>query len=288
MGALIALILLIVLPAFSYQPLPLLIETGNVGAFDDAAGMTVLPQGWICVVDRGGNSLHLLKNMTAPPTVIGGYGWQSSAFDRPSAVSTDGISLFVADYGNHRVQRFDRNLSFISALATRDTTDPRARFGYPLGVAVSRFGDLFVLDGENLRVAKFHVSGRFERSFGDAERATGRLVAPVGLTLGGNDRLVVVERNRILEYDYFGNFLRRVDDGTLNDIVSVTPYDSGYAVLTDGALLFFHAGGRVHRLSLAAIVTEKPISDVRAVVVQRSTLWLLTKKECRVFEVRWR
>ena len=284
---------------FAFQGRLLLVEQSSFGTFQEAARLAILPQGWVSVIDRGDHSLLVFKEPSASPVTIGGFGWEAGAFDRPSGIATDGINLFVSDYGNHRIQRFDRNLNFISTLATRDTMESRARFGYPLGVAVSRFGDLFVLDGENLRVAKFHVSGRFERSFGDGERAPARLAAPVSITLSLQDRVLILERDRILEYDYFGNLVRRLGEGVLKDAIAMAQSDSGFVVVTATSLVLLSPNGApLQTIGLGEILTSpdpakrdgarKPLGEVRDIIVRRQTMWLLTRTACFVFEMKWR
>ena len=110
---------------------------------------------------------------------VGGAGWNDDQFDKPSGLwARNGIDVFVADYGNHRIQRFDRGLNFISSFSARESTDPEERFGYPLDVALSRLGDLFVCDGENARVVKINRFTKVERAFGGFDAGKGRLLRP--------------------------------------------------------------------------------------------------------------
>ena len=53
---------------------------------------------------------------------IGGPGWDNDRFDQPAGIwARNGLDVFVADYGNHRIQRFDRDLSFVSSFSTRES-----------------------------------------------------------------------------------------------------------------------------------------------------------------------
>ena len=95
--------------------------------------------GNIFALDEGRNTLTLFSDDYVKLRDVGGPGWEDDQFDLPRGLwARNGIDVFVADYGNHRIQRFDRNLNFVSSLFTRDNTNPEERFGYPTDVALSR------------------------------------------------------------------------------------------------------------------------------------------------------
>jgi hypothetical protein len=273
----------------SVEALPdsLYIEEFSFGSFAEATSLTITPQNWIYIVDRAEHSVLLYRNPAESPVRIGGYGWHHSSFDSPRGIAGDGINLFVADFGNHRIQRFDRRLSYISTLSTRDTSLAEARFGYPADLALSRFGDLYILDGENLRVLKFQVTGRFERSFGDIEQGSRRLGNPIALTVTANDHVLVLEPNRIIEFDYFGNFTRVAGEGVLGNAMALGTSADGYIVATDSALLFFARDGSIKRnVPFRLMMTEEPIGDVQDVLIHGDRLYLLTKTKCIVLSQR--
>ncbi|HWP81950.1 MAG TPA: hypothetical protein VNN76_04770 [Bacteroidota bacterium] len=274
-------------PSLEAQPDSLFVEEFSFGSFRDAVRLTISPQHWIYVADAGDHTIHLYQDPNSTPTTIGGYGWQIGSFDSPKGIVTDGINVFVADFGNHRVQRFDRRLSHISSLSTRDTAIAEARFGYPVDVALSRFGDLFVLDGENLRIVKFQVSGRFERSFGDIEQGSRRLRRPLALKLAPRDRVVVFEAGRAVEFDYFGNFLRVIGEGLLNNARALGVSEEGFVVATDSLMMFFSAEGALQqRIPFGSLFVDEPVRDVRDIWVDRQRLYLLTKTKCIVLVKR--
>jgi DNA-binding beta-propeller fold protein YncE len=123
--------------------------------------------GNIYVLDAEKNTLSLYDRSGLLQNNVGGPGWLDGQFDRPSGVwARNGIDVFVADYGNHRIERFDRSLSFISSFSTRESDNPDDRFGYPSGVALSRLGELFICDTENGRIVKVDRFSTVERTFG--------------------------------------------------------------------------------------------------------------------------
>jgi hypothetical protein len=164
--------------------------------------------GTVYILDAQSATLRILNTDLHPTTVIGGPGWEEGRFDHPAAVwARNGLDIFVADYGNHRIQRFDRQLAFVSSLSTRESEDSEERFGYPKDVALSRLGDLFVVDGENQRIVKIDGMSKVEQIFGGFDAGSGKLNQPSRIAIGPSDRVYVLDGSRIMVYDVFGNFL---------------------------------------------------------------------------------
>jgi hypothetical protein len=164
--------------------------------------------GTVYILDAPSATLRVLNADFSLAAVIGGPGWEDGRFDHPAAVwARNGLDIFVADYGNHRIQRFDRQLAFVSSFSTRESDNSEERFGYPRDVALSRLGDLFVVDGENQRIVKIGGLSRVELTFGGFDAGTGKLNQPSRIAMGPADRIYVLDGSRILVYDVFGNFL---------------------------------------------------------------------------------
>lgn len=265
---------------------PLLVEQTSTGSFVRAVRMTIAPQGWIYIVDGDANTVFLYRNLTEDPTSIGGYGWTATTFDDPSGVATDGLNVLVSDRGNHRVQRFDRYLNYISSLSTRDTSIALMRFGYPRDVALSRRGDVFVLDGENLRVVKFSVTGQFDRSFGQNEQSGARLTNPVAIAVSGMDHVYILEPARLLEYDTFGNYVRTVEEGMVLDATGFCITPGGFLIVSPDRLVWVSEDGILLGSSLRTeIVTSIPLATLQDARVSGSSLYLLTASRLVVFQM---
>ncbi len=169
--------------------------------------------GNVYVLDAEKATLTLLDRNLATIAVIGQPGWDNGRFDRPAAVwARNGMDVFVADYGNHRIQRFDRQLAFVSSLSTRESDNPDERFGYPTDVALSRLGDLYVCDGENQRVLRINRLSQVEKVIGGFDAGEGKLERPTKIGIGPDDDLYVLDGARILVFDAFGNFLTLLYD----------------------------------------------------------------------------
>ncbi len=255
----------------------LLKEEYVLGPLTGATRVLVNPQGWIYVADAEDHRVTCFFDPTSKPRTVGGFGWGATTFDRPSGLATDGLTLYVADYHNHRVQRFDRYLNYLSTFSTRDTNIASLRFGFPTGVALSRQGDLFVLEAENPRVLKFSSQLRFERTFGGIESERGRLQMPVKILTSHDDRVYVLEPHRIVEYDYFGNVLRTIGEGLFRDARGFDVGDQQLLVVSDDTLHWFTRDGRrTKTLPASAILASVPLVPLRDVVLLRDRLLVLT------------
>ncbi|MCI0705919.1 MAG: NHL repeat-containing protein [Ignavibacteriae bacterium] len=264
----------------------LLSEEYVFGSFREAHRVLLTAQGSIIVADAGEHSISLFTSPRQKPKTVGGYGWGATSFDMPTGIATDGITLYVSDYHNHRIQRFDRNLTYLSTFFTRDTNVVAARFGYPSGVALSRLGDLFVLDSENARVLKFNRSLLFERSFGGIETERGKLKNPSKMIVTTDDRVFVLDADRLLEFDYFGNYVRSIGDGVLRNARGFDANKGGIVVVSDSAIVWFQQDGRfVRSHSISEILASVLLAPLQDVAFSGDTLYLLTPRKVVVLKV---
>lgn len=232
--------------------------------------------GNIYLLDSDRNTLRLFDKAGAVNREVGGPGWLDGQFDRPSAVwARNGIDVFVADYGNHRIERFDRSLNFVSSFSTREASNPDERFGYPSGVALSRLGELFICDTENGRIVKVDRFSTVERTFGGFGGGKGRLAAPRSLELGPKDAIYVLDAERIAVFDAFGNYLRDLVPGLFTHPTGLFAQDDAIVVLDVGTLFFFDANERPEgTFALQSILPTG--TDCRSFALSGDTLYCLT------------
>ncbi len=75
----------------------------------------------------------------------------------PSGIAVDGQgNVYVADWGNDRIQKFNADGRFITRWGAEGTGD--GHFSGLLAIAVDRQGNVYVADAGNRRIQKF--SGR--------------------------------------------------------------------------------------------------------------------------------
>lgn len=233
--------------------------------------------GNIYLLQTNRNSLELLTKERIYKRGVGGSGWENDQFDRPSGVwARNGIDVFVADYGNHRIQRFDRNLNYVSTLSTRENPNPDERFGYPSDVALSRLGYLFICDTENSRIVKVNQYTQVERTFGGFGAGEGRLYAPTQVECGPKDHVYVVDGARLLMFDNFGNFLR-VIAGVFHPPLSLYADDRSVVVVDSVAAYCFDNEDRpVCSKRLEPDLGVKG-GDVRSIALSQDSMFVLTR-----------
>jgi DNA-binding beta-propeller fold protein YncE len=257
-----------------------------------AAASVVLPAGWalaqsvpvegtdldvdlygtVYVLDAPSATLRVLDADLKLVAVIGSPGWEEGRFDHPAAVwARNGLDIFVADYGNHRIQRFDRQLAFVSSFSTRESENSDERFGYPRGVALSRLGDLFIVDGENQRIVKVGGISRVERTFGGFDAGSGKLNQPSRIAVGPSDRVYVLDGARIMVYDVFGNFLTSLYEHMWKSPTALYADAERVLVVDDGKVFWF---GPDHQL-LGQLPVSGSSGVVRGIARSRRKLFLL-------------
>src|SRR5213592_803022 len=83
----------------------------------------------------------------------------------PWGVATDGSgNVYVADSGNHRIQKFDANGTFLTAWGSPGSGD--GQFRGPEGVATDASGHVYVTDYYGGRIQKFDANGTFLTAWG--------------------------------------------------------------------------------------------------------------------------
>ena len=262
-----------------------LVEEYRFGSFSNADRIATDLRGRIAVVDEGDQQVAVFSDDRSSPIRVGGFGWAAGSFDRPSGVASDGVNLFVADYGNHRIQRFDRSLSYVSSLMTRDSADSNARFGYPAGVAVTTFGDLLVLDGENRRLVRFTAGAQFDGSFAPASSGRPPLTAPVKVVALSDGRILLAERDRVTVMDQFGTVLRTVSHPWLATVCGLGGNAAkAIAVTAEGLLLLSEDGGltTIPNRNILGASADAPFRDV---AIFGNRIYLLTARTvicCRI------
>lgn len=233
--------------------------------------------GTLYVLDAAANTLVAIDREGRPVARIGGAGWEPSRFDTPSGLwARNGLDILVADRGNHRIQRFDKTLSFVSELATRESDKAVERFGYPADVALSRFGDLYVCDGENVRVVKFGPQSVYERAFGGLDAGPGRLHEPRQIETGPHDRVYVLDDTRVLIYDAFGNYLGKLGEALLRAPAGLFSDDAGTVVVDGDSTLIFNDDDMLAMSIPSAELTGLTAAPIRSLVAGGGRMYALT------------
>lgn len=62
-------------------------------------------------------------------------------------------NIYVADWGNNRIQKFDSNGNYITKWGTQGTGD--GQFQEPTGIALDSSDNVYIVDRDNSRIQVF-------------------------------------------------------------------------------------------------------------------------------------
>ena len=215
----------------------LVVVTGLSGA----TAFCVAPSGTLYVLEEGKDRLTRFSGPGKREAETGGFGWGEGGFDRPSDVTAvDDLELFVADRGNDRIVRLDRTLGLTSVFETRKEN---VTFRFPLSVALTEFGKLLIVDGENARIVELGKEDRVTRVFGGSGSGASFLKAPTRVRADGHQRVVVGDGDGLAVYDSWGNRLRTIPRTGTGKPIAFDAASGGIALLDSGSVLLLGRDG---------------------------------------------
>jgi len=148
---------------------------------------------------------------TNPVLQLGSAGSGDSQFSHPFGVACNSRSdIIVAEYGNHRVQVFDKAGKFLFKFGSNGNGN--GQFSNPWGVTVDpRNNQIVVADTSNHRIQVFDEKGGFIRAFGSSGSDDGQLSDPRGVVVDSQGNYFVSEygNDRVSVFNSNGQFLRK-------------------------------------------------------------------------------
>jgi hypothetical protein len=271
------------------------VPISSFGNFSDAAAVSRDQIGNTYVIDRASSALLKFGVAFDSLRSVSGYGSDHFQFDQPVDVDArQSNNIFVADYGNHRIEQYSKELAYLVTLYTHDDARPSARFGYPMGVALDDAGSLFFIDGENKRLLEANSSFQFDREIGSYARASsgdGVLNNPVGVAVDGYNNVIVLDNGgrTIVVFDNFGSPLKRI---SLTDpAIKITAWNDSLILLRQpdekGTLKLAIYGSRtLEPRGVWELKQADYIAPVRDINVQRGTVEILSKHHAFVFTTK--
>ena len=105
------------------------------------------------------------------------FGSVYSKLTEPNAIAVNSLSgsIYVTDSGNHRIQQFSHNGTFIATWGSEG--DANSQFKSPSGIAVNpTSGSVYVADTGNDRIQQFSHNGTFITTWGSYGTSSGQFV----------------------------------------------------------------------------------------------------------------
>ena len=130
----------------------------------DIATSIYATQDHLFVVESGKHRLLKLDHNGNLIETLGGFGTGDYQFDTPIDVdATNGLKIYVTDYGNERIQVYDRRFQYLGSI-TGESGFQNRRIS-PTQLVVNDFGELFVYDESSKSILKFDENGNFIDEF---------------------------------------------------------------------------------------------------------------------------
>jgi sugar lactone lactonase YvrE len=190
------------------------IEGAGDGEFDYPYGIAVDASGFVYVAD-GLN--YRIQKFTADGQFVtkwGSKGGGDGEFGSgtagywPSGIAIDTSgNVYVADTGNHRIQKFDSDGQFIAKWGVFGNGE--GQFYNPYGIAVDSTGFIYVADTKNHRLQKFSPDGQFVIQWGSEGSANGQFSSPEGIAVDSSGNVYVADtlNSRIQKFTADGTFV---------------------------------------------------------------------------------
>lgn len=184
---------------------PLMSTTDSINT---PQNITVCPNGELLVSELGGCSFYDTKGKRLRS--LGIFGSKEGEFELPRGVALDGDgNILVADFGNHRIQKFTGDGQFVTAVG-KEGGHP-LEFMNPTDLVYNPTNNkVYVLDLYH-RVQVLNLDLTFDWSFSCHGNSDGRLYNPFGITCdrAGNIYIADSGNSRIQVFTVEGRFVRQ-------------------------------------------------------------------------------
>src|SRR5581483_11777086 len=174
------------------------------------AGVSVARNGTLWIVDSDNDRLVGFDPGSLDRELsIGSTGVGNGQFRGPLGIAADDTgNLYVADTGNHRVQKFSTDGVFQAQWGSMGSEN--GQFQNPSALAVDVSGNVYVADSGNHRIQKFSATGAFLGKWGAAGPGPGQFQLPAGLAIDTSGRLYVADsgNQRVQQFTIDGVFIR--------------------------------------------------------------------------------
>lgn len=163
----------------------------GLGQFSEPAGIATDSSGRIYVSENSNNRIQRCDptNMPSSCVTVGGTaaGSGNFQFSHPYGIHVDASwYVFVADYGNNRIQKFGPTLYYQATIGSSGSG--QGQLNGPNDVTEDANGSLIVTEWGNARIQKLSATGIFKQFIG-----TGKFTIPMYATFDPANHLYVTD-----------------------------------------------------------------------------------------------
>eukprot|EP00731_Ephydatia_muelleri_P035524 Em0132g3a len=199
-------------------------------------------------VGGGDNCIYVFDQAGQLKNTIGSSGSGDGQFSYPCGVSIKGDVLYVADTGNHRVQKLTLSGKFLHKFGKEGTG--QGQFNWPLAVIIDSNNKLIVSDCNNHRVQIFNENGGWLLTIDGNGSGSLSFQSPRGLALDpqGNIHVAACGTNTIKVFTKEGVYVRMYGDS--NNPSGIAIDDEGYSFVSEYSgnclSIYDHEGNKIH------------------------------------------
>jgi len=218
------------------------------GQLSSVGGVAVAPDGSVFAatganrIDRFDAAGNLTRSFGKTGSEVGQFAFGSGGGNDAGAggglaIGPDGM-LYVADSGNDRVQRFDRDGGRGAQIV------PPGTLAYPMGIAV-RKTRVLVADDQNHRVVVFDTGGRQLKTIGAGNGGRpGQLANPYDVAADAQGRVFVADdlNHRVVRFSTLPNYVYKARWGSYGVGGGQLAYPRGIAVDANGLIYVANTG----------------------------------------------
>lgn len=264
-----------------------LIFDKSLDDFSYAISMTSDPKGFIFVLDNESCEIIKLTGSLTEVKRSGKKGWDNGEFFSPTNIDcSTGLSLYVADKKNGRIQNFDLNLGFTNAVITdMESLDPKYRCRFPVASIILNTKDLYVVDEDNPKVVVFESSVNPVPYFASYQSGSDALIMPSKIAKDSRNILYILDKqkNAILKYDNFGSYISSI---TTDSIKAMTITKNILYIISGDYLLYYNVDGNAYtnKIYLPGTLNRNEITDI--LVTNTNKIYVLEKTKISSFIIK--
>lgn len=218
----------------------------SFGKFQSAQAISASREEFIFVTDIQTNQIHKFNAKGKGILTFGGPGFSNNELNVPMAIdASNGLDVYVCDYQNNRIQRYDLLLNFIATFNfnTYDlTADNSRKIYYPYGIAFLNTSEIFVLaDASTYKVVKLRSLDEVSLLFGSNSAEYEKIINPQKVVRGANLDVWILDKDAdaLLNYDNYGTFVRKLKNPETSPIISMAYYKNNLYILTSRSLIIY-------------------------------------------------
>ncbi|MCX6834993.1 MAG: NHL repeat-containing protein [candidate division Zixibacteria bacterium] len=229
------------------------------------SALAVGERGNLYLIDAGNKRVVWFDAHLTPVRDFSGEGGTSGRLSEPTGLTVDAQgTLWITDSGRRLLVRCSDKLEYVGEIDPKDDQAPQELIR-PAGIAITDFGEIWVADSDNNRIAVLDVLGQIDHFVGDFTYPGGALRRPSKLLYDRHDKIYVcdTDNRRIVVYDDRGSLIMEIEHPALEDPVAVALDGHGWIWTLDqnsGRVHCFNQDGH-YLTTLGPIVsgTEQPL-----------------------------